>query len=280
MSTIAPVAATSIGHALDVVSAGNGVVQGVYAHAVNLEVRGDLWTLLAAGLSDLPFGIRTALQDPGFAGLRIGDPVFVRSGFVGIGTGSARIVVDCRMATRWVPAAPGELAPNLDWRLDAIAAAVSGRAWHHSAAMAHAVVSALDHEGSLDNAVARVIGRGPGLTPAGDDVLAGILAVLLSPRSGPRGASAAATLAASIRPLLLTTTAISGHLLRQAADGLLGRSVHELISALVDDPPPGQLRAAVRRVVATGATSGADVCAGILAAARPYFLPHRESVAA
>jgi len=123
--------------------------------------------------------------------------------------------------------------------------------------------------------LAKVVGRGPGSTPSGDDVLVGILAVLNSPHSGAAGARAAKSLGRAILPLLWTTSDVSGQLLRQAVKGLFSRDVHELVLALLGNPAPGQLRNTIQRVIETGATSGADTCIGLLAFA-PYFLIPRE----
>ena len=272
--------AVSVGHAPDFSSVGVGVVHGVFAHAVNFVIRGDLWTLLAADRADLPFGIRTALKDFAALGLRAGDPVNVRSGFVGIGAGDKRVVVDCRAATRWMPDFQNDQAPGLGDRLDIVASAVRDRSWHGSAEMAHAVMSALNEPDKLRDVLAEVVGRGPGLTPSGDDVLVGILAVLTSPHSGEEGAGAAESLGRLIAPLLPTTTDVSGHLLRQAADGQFGRAVHELRSALIGNPTPEQLHDTVLRVVETGATSGADTCEGLLEFAPSFFTTHNERAAA
>lgn len=264
--------ALSTGHALDLRSAGAGAVHSVYTHAVNLVVRGDLWTLVSAQRADLPFGIRVACQDFNALGVRRGERVDVRSGFVGIGTGSAGLVVDCRAAPRWLPAQPDRPAPGLARRLDAVAATTSQRAWHGCAEMAYAVTGALSRPDALGDVVPRVVGCGPGCTPAGDDVLVGILAVLGSVHSGAAGAAAARALVRCLLPLLPTTTDISGHLLRQAANGLFGRAVHELLSAVIADSAPERLKKALERVLDTGVTSGADMCAGILASA-PRFIP-------
>jgi hypothetical protein len=146
--------------------------------------------------------------------------------------------------------------------------------------MAYAVMDALERRDASNDALAGVIGCGPGSTPAGDDVLVGILAVLKSPHSGAAGAEAADTLCRSLLPLLPTTTDISGHLLRQAAGGLFGRSVHELVSALIGDCARRHLTETVQRVVEAGATSGADLCVGILACAPSFLLAHDERAAA
>ena len=46
---MANVQAISVGHALEFDLAGFGTVHSVFVHAVNLTIRGDMWTLLAEG---------------------------------------------------------------------------------------------------------------------------------------------------------------------------------------------------------------------------------------
>ena len=269
---MAAIQALTVGHALDLESARTGVVHSVFARAVNCEIGADLWTLLAADRADLPFGIRVAADDLGPLCLRRGEPVSVASGFVGIGSGAGHLVVDARAAPRWIPTPHGPLAPGVAERLAAVAAVAAPRAWQGSAGLAHAVVSALNDRDTLGRALRGVVGCGPGASPAGDDVLAGILALLASPHSGARGATAAHSLCRALLPLLPRTTDISGHLLRQAASGLFGRPVHELVCAVIADQGSPHLKESLRRVVETGATSGADLCIGLLACA-PAFLP-------
>jgi hypothetical protein len=272
--------ALSVGHALDVYSAGLGGIHSVFAHAVNVEIRGDMWTLLGAERADLPFSIRVASMDFNSLGLCRGNPVNVRSGFIGVGPRSTRIVVDCRAAPRWTPARQVKPAPGLGKRLGTLSAVASPLAWYGSIRMAYAVVSALSNPDALEDVVSGVVGCGPGCTPAGDDVLVGILAVLSLPHSGVTGSAALQSLHRSLRPLLPTTTDISRHLLRQAADGLVGRAVHELVCALIGNPGSPALREAVHKVVDTGATSGADMCVGLVASARSFLLTHDEREAA
>jgi hypothetical protein len=146
--------------------------------------------------------------------------------------------------------------------------------------MAASVVAALNDKHALRDALSRVIGCGPGATPAGDDVVIGILAMLTSPLGGRVGAHAARSLRDAMTPLLPGTTDISAHLLRQAANGLAGRRVNELISALVEDAALSSLPAIVQRVIETGATSGADLCAGLAACAHALVPTRDERVAA
>jgi hypothetical protein len=280
MSQAARIQALSIGHAVDSDLAGFGIVHSVFARAVNLMIRAEMWTLLAPDKADLPFGIRVASADFDALGLHDGDPVNVRAGFVSFGSGNACCVVDCRAAPRWLPTYHNKIEPGLAGRLAILAAVASDRSWHESARMAQAIRSALEVPAALGDVLTEVVGRGPGSTPSGDDVLIGILAVLNSRHSGEVGARATESLGRAILPLLWTTTEISGQLLRQAVKGLFSRDVHELVSALLGNPAPRQLRNTIRRVVGTGATSGADTCMGLLAFAPSFLIPPGESTAA
>ena len=272
--------AISIGHALDVDGASSGIVLQAFAHAANLGIGGEMWTLLTADRQDLPFGIRTASRDLNGLGLCRGDRVGVRSGFVGIRSGRTCHVVDCRSAQRWRPVPQETFAPGVGRRLAIVAAAASDRAWHGATPMAQAVRSAFDVPDVLRGVLGRVVGCGPGSTPSGDDVLVGIFAVLTASRSGATGATAARLLDEMMRPHLAGTTEISMHLLGQASRGLAGRALHELICAISGETNHQTLRLAVQRVVETGATSGADACMGLLAFAPSYFLPDEERAAA
>jgi len=280
MSRQRRIQALSVGHALDADSAGFGIVHSVFARAVNLMMGSELWTLMAADKTDLPFGIRLATADFDVLGLHNGEPVNVRAGFVSIGSGSTGRVVDCRAAPRWLPSRHVKTEPGLASRLAVVATAASDRSWHESARMAQAVRSALDVSAALGDVLGKVVGRGPGSTPSGDDVLVGILAVLNSSHSGAAGARAAESLSRAILPLLWTTSDVSGQLLRQAVKGLFSRDVHELVLALLGNPAPQQLRNTIRRVIETGATSGADTCMGLLEFAPSFLIPREERAAA
>ena len=101
---------------------------------------------------------------------------------------------------------------------------------------------------------ALLAGLGGGLTPAGDDFLAGaMLRAWLEGREW-------------LCPLLgeaaEQTTLLSAALLRAAARGEASAAWHTLLAALGTG---GSLDAAVRDVLAVGSTSGADTAAGFLA---------------
>jgi hypothetical protein len=246
-------------------------------------IHADMWTLLAEDKPDLPFGIRVALPDFDRLGLRGGDSVSVRAGFVGIGS---RLVIDCRHAPRWMAARTENAEPGLNRRLAVVARMARGRSWREAASMAGGMLLALQKHAfakpkachPLAEVVARVVGRGPGATPSGDDVLLGILAVVTSPHAGAAGVRATKSISQALLPLLPTTTEVSGQLLRQATNGLFGRDIHELISALLGASPRQLLCEKVRRVIESGATSGADTCEGMLAFAPFFFRTDNERV--
>lgn len=263
-----PLSALSIGCEVDVWKPRAGVVHSVFERAVNLLVDDELWTVLGASRPDAPFGIRLSKSADGF-NVTAGNRVDVRSGFVAVG----RLSVDCRTATRWAPATWAGVSDGLEARLFALEDAARPRAWSESAGMAADVVAALPGpDAELLATIRRTVGRGPGLTPSGDDVLAGILALLTSGAAGAAGIRAASRLAGALSPVLATTSDISRHLLSQAARGLPGRALHDLGRAVIEGAPPEIFSTALALVLDTGATSGADACMGFVAACRSAFL--------
>lgn len=109
-----------------------------------------------------------------------------------------------------------------------------------------------------------LLGLGPGLTPAGDDVLVGRLLAVQA--GGPRGGFPAPSDLAA--PLLAAaenrTTRLSLAFLRAAAEGECGQAWHDLW------PTPGassgSREAAIRVILRTGQTSGAAALWGFLTA--------------
>ena len=112
----------------------------------------------------------------------------------------------------------------------------------------------------------RLVGLGPGLTPAGDDVLAGALVALEALAAADPGAGALRTdLREPTVALLHRTTDLSASLLRHAA---AGRSLPQVVDVLDALGGHGDLRAAADRLVAVGSSSGTALGHGIVAASR------------
>lgn len=105
----------------------------------------------------------------------------------------------------------------------------------------------------------RLIGLGPGLTPAGDDIMAGTIAglVLLGHPAAERFAAGVYSLAAG------RTTELSRALLRHAACGRVSGEYAAVLHALVGERP---LAPAVAGLLATGSTSGRAMALGLCTA--------------
>jgi hypothetical protein len=110
--------------------------------------------------------------------------------------------------------------------------------------------------GDLPDAAACLAGLGPGLTPAGDDALAGAVfglrALLGPPAAGPLGDLVAG----------LPTSGISLAFLSWAARGQALAPVHDLAVALAEGAQSAAA-AACRALSSVGASSGADFALGL-----------------
>jgi hypothetical protein len=110
--------------------------------------------------------------------------------------------------------------------------------------------------GGLGRAVDRLLGLGPGLTPAGDDVLAGALVALYATHRQHLLAGAVAAAEPERR-----TTVVSAALLHHA---IRGECVPEVAAFLAALDGRGDLDLARRRLLDVGHTSGAALAYGIV----------------
>jgi Protein of unknown function (DUF2877) len=117
------------------------------------------------------------------------------------------------------------------------------------------------HPDELGACLVATVGAGPGTTPAGDDVLCGVLAGL----DLLGFADAHRRLGAAVTPLLSTTTRISRHLLTAAAAGRYPEPLVGLAAALTS---AGAVRDALGALARWGASSGLDQATGLAAAVR------------
>ncbi len=104
-------------------------------------------------------------------------------------------------------------------------------------------------------------GRGPGLTPSGDDVLMGMIHALWAGVTPHEAQEIGGVMAAHAAPV---TTSLSGAWLNAAARGEAGGAWHDLIDQVIKKNGAG-LRTAAHRILQTGHTSGADALAGFIA---------------
>jgi hypothetical protein len=119
------------------------------------------------------------------------------------------------------------------------------------------------HVGDMSAAVTGLLGRGAGLTPEGDDMLAGALAVRAA-------AGAPVALPPDLRE---RTTALSATLLELAAVGAAPRPLHALLDLHNDN-----WRGALQELERLGSSSGRAIALGAAAAAA-VLPPARRSPA-
>lgn len=150
------------------------------------------------------------------------------------------------------PAAPHQLAR---WTSTAVRGLSTGTVFP--------LLTAVATGSRLVEAARSLVGRGPGSTPAGDDVLAGVaLSLRMTDRLG-----VLSQLHSAITPDLHDrTTALSADLLRAALAGHASPEVRSLLLTLRPGTSPERRRRAVQAVLALGSTSGADLLLGLTGA--------------
>ncbi len=123
-------------------------------------------------------------------------------------------------------------------------------------------VGGLLRAGRIDTLAARIGGRGPGLTPSGDDTLAGVLLVARA-RWGPAAEPGLVAVAGSVM-----TTDVAAAFLSWAARGQCIEPAHSWLAALAGGDRARAARALVR-LEGVGASSGHALRCGLeLAAAQ------------
>lgn len=241
-------------------------VLAAFPLAVYLEVRTEteprVLALVTGEATRLPNAVVLAGPLEGFAA---GDDAWVGDGVVEAGGRAVRV-------RRWWDPAPSlgsvsgtALATTLPLLHDICAA--SPRRPGLESGGASALLAAGCHRGSLVDAITaaeQLMGLGPGLTPSGDDMLAGLLVTLRAVGSAAgvgRAVWLADWLAAAVTFDARTrTTPISATLLHCAARGEAGLETIAVLRGLTGRQP---LEPAVHRLLRLGHTSGADLAWGI-----------------
>lgn len=276
-----------------------GTVHSVFATACNLQVGDLLIVVHDAAKPHTPTSVRVAAGGAGLwsPATRTGDRVTHRAGVLSVG----RHVLRLRQLPVWTPIPPRR-SPH-PWTLDRqatvlVTLAQTRRAGHPAEVdpriadglhtLRTQVTAAIrmgagtgpptshaEHIDGIEQAVNRLIGFGEGLTPAGDDILVGFLAVLHRHRDTPGTTRALTGLRDAVGRHIHRTTDISAHYLRLAVHDHIGEALDKLLDAVDADAPATVLAARTAEMVDLGATSGADTVRGVLAglAALPH-LPH------
>lgn len=283
-----------------------GRVHSVFARACNIETRaGELVTLLAQELGNVPHGIRLAGPIAPFQSWLIPGQWAILDK-VALCVPDAGIAVDLSGAAVWrgavaavsmdlgsmdlgpiglCPMAPGgaaiavalrelratlvERAPEQGFTplLAAPASVRSSVERAFATRLAHTLpllaraTERRDVPG-VTAAAARLVGLGPGLTPSGDDFIAGYLAALWSRAGFESGIDAMLpSLADALAPLFLRTNAISRQML---SDAVQGRFAERLVDVTLAVANAGDVVDASAHALASGHSSGADTLCGLL----------------
>jgi hypothetical protein len=225
----------------DVVRRGTGRVAGVHSGGVYVLLDDeDVLVLEPADGVGLPCAVRLGTDAAGTAlrGVRRGDRVRLHDGVIAVGGRSVRV-------TRWEAARRPRagLAPG---RVAALVAALA----------------AYDAPVPVDLPVAELVGRGPGLTPAGDDVVAGLLVGL---HHHPR---LRAPVVAEVNRVLHRTGGLSAALLRSAVDGRHVPALLRLADHVAGHGAEGDLEGLLGALVRVGHSSGTALATGLARAGR------------
>jgi Protein of unknown function (DUF2877) len=231
-------------------SCGSGVVLHAGDHAVYVRIDERVVGVTSSRATHAPSSIRTAL--PRLPRARVGDPAQVRDGALEVA--GLRVSIGRVVATR---------APQVPDRVRA-AGLLAERLPNLGACRAQLPESALAGLRDADpGAVPRLLGRGDGLTPLGDDVLAGWLVT--------RRAVGAATdpVAHAVARNAARTTALSATLLADAAAGECLPELRDLLLALRSG---AHISDAVDALATVGHTSGSGMLLGADLALSPRSL--------
>lgn len=259
---------------------------GVFPSAVYLQLtdvtHGRVVALVTADAVRLPNAVvlDEVSADRPFAELRSTDNAAL--GNQQLWMGPLRIDV----ARVWTPQRPhpNPPVPRLQTNLSVLQRCLSEHA--RQAALQHTppaveVALVLAHATATKNldlattTATRMLGRGPGLTPSGDDYLAGFLTTLAL-QAEPTRADFTARLGDHIVTTAGTaTTALSAALLQHAAHGEAPSEVSDVLDALSghDDP----LEEAIHRLLAVGHSSGYQLARGVWAATHTQLSPCRRA---
>jgi hypothetical protein len=276
-------------------------VHSVFSKAINLMTSGGMVCLVRRDVGGGPLNVvldideRTPLDSIG-----VTPGMIARSSCFELDVGDRVLSVSLRGCTtrakkarRLGPVGPAQVDANLrelreqilcEGRLAGMGGllpVLEGRALETKEQPSRAALAALpplsDLMGRLESssvdgipgAALGLIGLGPGLTPAGDDVLAGLMVALVCGAS-TLGLDAGFVSAANLSICSVVegrTTLLSKELLTLAARGEGSEPLLALARAVMSGDP-GQTRAAARRELNVGATSGTDAALGVYLGSR------------
>jgi hypothetical protein len=158
-------------------------------------------------------------------------------------------------------ACPSELL-RIVLQLDRNTSALSGWIASTLPQLSHATLR-LDHQAALAS-LSKLIGLGPGLTPAGDDFIIGWLAGVMLMTGNPAELGFLNAVRSGLMLLSNGTTPISRQHLQDAAKGEFSELLSDFCFAIASGAGEAELADTLSTQLSVGATSGADAAAGLM----------------
>lgn len=225
------------------------------------------WIRLPDGVVGLappgaPLGPRWIQRAEPWPSLTEGDPVTVDS--EGLHGPDGELFLERRQAVGWLGPLPDSAQVSGAAARALISEAVSScrrsilldPPWQASVRQAASTLGRLEPLDALTTVAGALGGLGPGLTPAGDDMLSGILFAVRA-MNGPTVEPALLAVARSVR-----TSDLAAALLEAAAGGYHIEPVHDLVMAAATGDKNAAARAATE-LDRFGSSSGADIAHGL-----------------
>ncbi len=251
----------------------SGTVDSVFRQAVNIRTDNGAWfCLLTADLPNAPWSVRVAVPD----GFSFQDYVGAarrmacRGGILRVH--GAAIAIDLRPSTVW-KVALAQLRADLARPEVRRAWRVARRGLGCSPGVRFPVAGARRMT-RIAHTARELIGVGPGLTPAGDDFLVGLLGGLWSAcGDAPDRRVFLADVARDIVSVARRTVAVSHAFLVAAAEGLVAQPLVDLAAAISAGSGTDSVRPKLHRITEMGATSGRCAGLGLLAGMAYWYRP-------
>jgi hypothetical protein len=227
-----------------------GVVLGSMSMAVIIGVMTPAGPRVVSLLNREATGVANGVRIPQrtrFDRIQSGDSARIGAGNIKVGSLELRVVRTWSSRVRQVRPRAAFLAQ--------LTAALAGIHCGVEQADIERLRTALAADQGLPAGIDALVGLGQGLTPAGDDVIAGLLTAL---HAIGRGSFARRI---GEQALQNETTTLSADLLRLAGDGHACLEMLGLLAAL--HRPDAPVAAAIDRLLSIGHTSGADLATGL-----------------
>ncbi len=228
----------------------DGKIIGIYDHTFNVELADlSILTCASSNYFNMPHGILVNSQIRDLkAYFKTGTTVHHRNGILRFS--SKKLKIDLRSASMWAPKFKLESRPQKT-QLNILLSEIKNDLPLGCEKLLAGPLSV----------VSQMIGWGRGLTPEGDDIIAGYLsAISLTAPDDPLRQQ----IASEIRRNIYKTTTVSNQMLNDAIEGLFIEPVEDLRSALYGN---GDIGYASRKLKLVGSSSGIAMMFGLIAGA-------------